>query len=108
VAQIVNGLPDAITPSRDASQAVVTTGAAVIVPDVAADTEYANDQFFLENGVRFYAGVPVQGPDGSTIGVLALLDHEAREFGEADQEKLALEALRLGVRLQKLVSVQAA
>jgi GAF domain-containing protein len=93
---------------NSASQAVVTTGAALVVPDVAEDTDYANDRFFLENGVRFYAGVPVQGPDGTTIGALALLDHEARPFSDEDREKLELEALRLMVRLQKLVEVQAA
>jgi predicted PurR-regulated permease PerM/GAF domain-containing protein len=91
-----------------ASQTVVTTGERLVVPDVAADAELANDRFFLENGVRFYAGVPVQGPDGTTIGVLALLDHEARDFTDQDAEKLELEAVRLAAKLQKLVSVQAA
>lgn len=90
-----------------ASQSVVTSGAALVIPDVAASTEFANDRFFLENGVRFYAGVPLEGPDGTTIGVLALLDHEAREFSDAQRETLELEALRLAVRLQKLVGVEA-
>jgi GAF domain-containing protein len=93
---------------NSASQAVVSGGAPLVVPDIAASAEFANDRFFLENGVRFYAGVPLQGPDGTIIGALALLDHQPRAFSDAEREQLELEALRLMVRLEKLVSVQAA
>ncbi|WP_157959664.1 AI-2E family transporter [Devosia submarina] len=89
-----------------ASQSVVASGEALVVSDVAESTEFANDRFFLENGVRFYAGVPLEGPDGTKIGALALLDHQAREFSDAEREKLKIEALRLAVRLQKLAGVE--
>lgn len=93
---------------NSASQAVVSSAAPVVISDVAASPEYANDRFFLENGVRFYAGVPLQGPDGGIIGTLALLDHQPRAFSDLDREQLELEALRLMVRLEKLIKVEAA
>lgn len=93
---------------NSASQLVVSSGAPVVVPDLAVSVEFSNDRFFLENGVRFYAGVPLRGPDSSIIGTLALLDHQPRAFSNAEREQLELEALKLMDRLEKLVSVQAA
>lgn len=93
---------------NEASQSVVATDAAVVVPDVAASQKFANDRFFLENGVRFYAGVPLRGPDNSTIGVLALLDDKPREFTGPETENLELEAIKLMAQLNKLVKVEAA
>ncbi|MET3900409.1 putative PurR-regulated permease PerM [Devosia sp. UYZn731] len=81
------------------SQQVFETNKAVIVPNVAVDPLFGNDPYLLENGVRFFAGVPLLGPDGEAIGSLALLDHEPREFTDADRERLELQALRLMVKL---------
>lgn len=84
------------------SQGVIDTGAAVIIPNVAESAEFANDAFLLENGIRFYAGVPLLGPDGTAIGALALLDHEARSFSEDEHEALELQALRLMVEITQM------
>jgi predicted PurR-regulated permease PerM len=96
------------TEINSASQMVVTSGSAVVVPDVSSSENFANDRFFLENGVRFFAGVPLYGPDGSTIGALALLDQKPRDFTTPDIENLELEALRLMVRLHKMAKIEAA
>jgi GAF domain-containing protein len=81
------------------SQQVIDTKKAVVVPNVAIDPLFANDPFLLENGVRFFVGVPLLGPDGEAIGSLALLDHDPREFTDGDRERLELQALRLMVKL---------
>lgn len=93
---------------NSASKSVFDTQAPIIAADVAANAKFSNDRFFLENGVRFYAGVPLYGPDGTTIGVLALLDHKPRVFSEADKEKLELEALKLMVEMSHIAGVEAA
>jgi predicted PurR-regulated permease PerM len=93
---------------NSASQTVAASGSAVIIPDVAASETFANDRFFLENGVRFYAGVPLRGPDGNTIGVLALLDDKPRDFTGPETENLELEAIKLMGRLNKLAKVEVA
>jgi len=88
------------------SQQVIDTGLAVIVPNVAADKRFENDPFLLENGVRFFAGVPLLGPDGEAIGALVLLDHEPRQFTETDRERLELQALKLMVTLAPSTQAQ--
>jgi phosphoserine phosphatase RsbU/P len=41
-----------------------------------------------EPHLRFYAGVPVSGPNGRKIGTFCLVDMKPREFGEADVTSL--------------------
>jgi len=57
----------------------------VIVPDATRD-ERLRDHPMVVNlpEIRFYAGCPVHGPDGSPIGTLCVIDHEPREVGEED------------------------
>lgn len=90
-----------------ASQRVMTERRAVIIPDVAASQDFANDPFLLENGVSFYAGVPLFGPDGAVIGALALLDHNPQPFGPDAQEKLELQALKLMMSLSEMKATAA-
>jgi GAF domain-containing protein len=84
------------------SRRVIDENAPIFIPSVADSDTFANDPFLLENGVRFYAGVPLLGPDGRAIGALALLDHQARTFSKEDQDKLELQALRLMVEVTQM------
>ena len=84
------------------SQRVIDENAPIFIPSVADSEAFANDPFLLENGVRFYAGVPLLGPDGRAIGALALLDHQARDFSKEDQDRLELQALRLMVEVTQM------
>ena len=52
--------------------------------------------------------MPLKGPDGTVIGVLALLDDKPRDFTEVDREKLELEALKLMTRLNQLTRAEIA
>jgi len=63
--------------------------------DVMVVTNAAHDERFSHNplvadppSIRFYAGAPVKGPDGSSLGTLCIIDHEPRELGPEDAELL--------------------
>jgi len=59
----------------------VSTGQPLIIPDTRLDAQFADNPHVLNQpGIRFYAGVPLQTPDGQTIGTLCALDYEPREF----------------------------
>ncbi|HUH77771.1 MAG TPA: GAF domain-containing protein, partial [Devosia sp.] len=48
----------------------------------------SSNTYLIENGVEFYAAVPLQLADQRIIGSVAVLDYEPREFSDADLEKL--------------------
>jgi diguanylate cyclase (GGDEF)-like protein len=53
----------------------------LIVPDTLADERFANNTFVVgEPGIRFYAGVPLQTPEGHCIGTLCAMDTKPRTF----------------------------
>lgn len=57
----------------------------LIVLDTTKDPRFDTHPYVLvENGVRFYAGIPLETRDGNNVGTLCLVDTEPREF-DADQ-----------------------
>ena len=61
----------------------------MLVPDALADARFAaNPLVTAENGIRFYAGAPLQLHSGQAIGSLCLLDRKPRVFGEQQQQQL--------------------
>ena len=53
----------------------------LIVCNATKDPRFADNPFVTgEPYVRFYAGWPLKGPDGSRVGTLCLVDMQAREF----------------------------
>ena len=53
----------------------------LIVLDATKDPRFENHPFVLvENGVRFYAGIPLQTRDGNNVGTFCLVDTKPREF----------------------------
>lgn len=62
----------------------------LIVRDALQDDRFRDNP--LVTGaphIRFYAGQPIHGPDGSRIGTLCLIDRQPREFGAEDARVLA-------------------
>jgi GAF domain-containing protein len=43
-----------------------------------------------ERGLRFYAGVPLRGPNGFPIGTLTILDTKPREITSQEQDLLEM------------------
>ncbi len=65
---------------------------AVTIPDTKADERFADHPLVAETpNIRFYSGQPLIAPDGSCIGTLAVLDHQARHLSE--QQHRTLESL---------------
>ena len=58
--------------------------------DLARDPRFANNPFVKEHELRFYAGVPLRGPNGFPIGSLCVLDTKPREMTRQEQELLKM------------------
>lgn len=58
----------------------------LVVPDASADPRFADNPIVRgDMHVRYYAGVPIEDPDGRRIGALCVLDTQPRDLtSEAD------------------------
>jgi predicted PurR-regulated permease PerM/GAF domain-containing protein len=85
-------LAEARSTSRDISLCghVIAKDEVLIVRDLARDPRFANNPFVKENGLRFYAGVPLRGPNGFPIGALCILDTKPREMARQEQDLLKM------------------
>ena len=59
----------------------------LIVPDATADSRFF-DLPSVQQGIRFYAGIPIHAPDGSSIGTFCVLDSKPRQLEPEDLEAL--------------------
>jgi diguanylate cyclase (GGDEF)-like protein len=78
------------TPRRDAfCSHAVASGAALVVADAQADHRFQDNPLVLgDPRIRFYAGIPLTGPDGATLGTLCVMDDEPREVEVDDLASL--------------------
>ncbi len=85
-------LAEARSTSRDVSLCghVIANDEVMIVRDLARDPRFANNPFVKERGLRFYAGVPLRGPNGFPIGTLSILDTKPREMPRQEEELLKM------------------
>jgi len=85
-------LAEARCTSRDVSLCghVIASDEVLIVRDLARDPRFANNPFVKERGLRFYAGVPLRGPNGFPIGTLTILDTKPREITRQEQDLLKM------------------
>jgi predicted PurR-regulated permease PerM len=85
-----SGLPEAIAEigetTREASICghVLAANQALLIEDLARDRRFANNPFVKDNGLRFYAGVPLHTPGGKIFGTLCLLSFNPRRFSERE------------------------
>jgi DNA-binding response OmpR family regulator len=62
---------------------------ALVIEDAALDPRFAQNALVLEEPhIRFYAGHPVKGPGGHSVGTLCIMDNLPREFSQDDRETL--------------------
>jgi predicted PurR-regulated permease PerM/GAF domain-containing protein len=85
-------LAEARFTSRDVSLCghVIAKDEVLIVRDLARDSRFANNPFVKDRGLRFYAGVPLRGPNGFPIGSLCILDTKPREMTRQERELLKM------------------
>ena len=61
----------------------------LVVPDATRDPRFQHDPLVVGGPrLRFYAGVPLHGRDGSRVGALCVLDVEPRELARAQLDTL--------------------
>ncbi|WCB91614.1 hypothetical protein DSM104299_00287 [Baekduia alba] len=80
----------------------------LVVPDAAADPDFADNPLVTGGRVGFYAGASVRTADGHAIGTLCVIDPRPREMDEADRQTLrtlaAAVSAHVEVRRQSLVA----
>ena len=69
---------------------VIANDEILIVRDLARDPRFANNPFVKECGLRFYAGVPLRGPNGFPVGSLCILDTKPRTMTTQEQDLLKM------------------
>ena len=70
---------------------VVARQRSLVVLDIARDARFAGNPALREQGLRFYAGVPLRDAAGHALGALCLMDTAPRAFDE--REKRLLQAM---------------
>jgi len=92
------GLPDDLAEARATPRDVSVCGHVVaqneilVVRDLARDPRFANNPFLKQRGFRFYAGVPLRGPNGLPVGSVCILDTKPREMSGQEQQLLQIVA----------------
>lgn len=60
-----------------------------IIPDTLVDERFADNPLVLNDPyIRFYAGCPLRGPNGSKMGTLCIIDRKPRIFSNDELEAL--------------------
>jgi len=79
---------------------VAAKGHPLIVPDVQADSRFANADWAREEGLHAYAGVPLLC-EGRCLGVLSVMGRFRRPFAESELEVLTSLAGHTAIALEK-------
>lgn len=62
----------------------------MVVEDATLDSRFSLNPLVTEKpGIRFYAGYPIEGPDGNRLGALCVVDYEPRSVSEEQRAALA-------------------
>ncbi len=83
---------DVLETSRDTSFCAhaILGKTTLVIPDATKDTRFADNPLVSgEPHIRFYAGCPIQAPDGRVLGTLCIIDRQPRQFGAKDVAALA-------------------
>lgn len=73
----------------------------LVISDLSSDPRTrANPLVSGEPYIRFYAGAPLQAPDGEQLGALCVIGHEPRPEGLTTEQATSLQALARQVMIQ--------
>ncbi len=83
-------------PACETSRSISFCGHAILQQGPLVVRDALHDPRFLDNPlvvgdphIRFYAGQPIHGPDGSRLGTLCIIERQPREFSAEDAALLA-------------------
>jgi GAF domain-containing protein len=75
---------------------------AMVIPNAAEDPRFADNPFVTGDfHLRFYAGVPLRGPQGKAIGALCLVDTQPHEFSATQLGRLKKFAALVEAEMQR-------
>jgi len=64
----------------------IRQNSAFVVPDASTDPRFANNPIVTgATHVRFYAGYPIESPNGERVGALCVFDTAPRDFSADDR-----------------------
>lgn len=87
-------------------QYVVNNEMSLIVEDFLATEEFKEQYWYVNYGIRFYAGTPLITSSGHAIGTLCLLSTRSVEFGEEQMRVLGAFARAVVGRLELLGALE--
>ena len=95
--EIVAGMPiEEVARSVSFCQLAIQEPAGMIVEDARRDPRFRRSPLVLgRSQLRFYAGFPVESPDGQPLGALCLVDRSVRSRSDVDMALLREFALRV-------------
>jgi hypothetical protein len=84
------GMERTVTPRSEAvCDTTIRHDRQFVVEDMKNDTRFADYPIVAEpEGIRFYAGYPIESPNGQRIGALCLMDSRPRPFSDEDARAL--------------------
>jgi GAF domain-containing protein len=83
---------------------IVFSDSSLMIADTEDYEPFATDPFFIDKGIRCYAGAPLKAPDGRALGSVCVLDTRPRQFTEQHTD-LLLSAANAVVRAIELRGV---
>ncbi len=102
----VSGLPEVLEQSREIMRNqslcghVVADNAPYVIADIQKDRRFSGNPLLREHGFRFYAGVPVQAPNGQPIGSVCVMDTKPRKFSQRQMRQLEKAARELSKKIE--------
>jgi PAS domain S-box-containing protein len=89
---------------RDVSfcgHAICEPGTLMVVPDATRDSRFADSPLVTgEEGIRFYAGMPLTTTEGHPVGTLCVMDRVPRELTPEQEESLCMLARQAASQLE--------
>ncbi|MEY4753464.1 MAG: hypothetical protein RJA44_1139 [Pseudomonadota bacterium] len=112
-AQIGLAIPQTHRDLSFCAHAILTPDMVTVVPDIRADTRFANHPFVSgDPGLRFYAGAPILSAGGLALGTVCVLDRIPRHMRSTQIESLRLLARQtahlIEQHLQNLQAIETA
>ena len=90
--------PTDLPRSESFCSTTVALGGALVIEDTRLDPRFSGFEA-VQQGILFYAGYPVEAPNGQRVGTLCLFDTRPRVFTSADESLLRELALRVQAEL---------